>query len=64
MGRRLFWIVAIVAAIAVGIGFTYARLKSEGHFATPPQDPFIFPEQQLQDQPLSAPKAPPSFDGN
>jgi hypothetical protein len=63
MSRRA-WVIAIFAAIAAGEVFTFARLRSEGHFAMPPKDPFIFPEQKLQDQPLGAPQAPPNSDGD
>ncbi len=64
MRHSLLWLAATVAVLAVGVAFLLARLQSQGYFAMPPQDPFIYPEQQLQDQPLGAPKAPPDPHGD
>jgi hypothetical protein len=58
---RYFWILAIVAAIALGVGFFFARFLSEGTFAMPPKDPYVYPWQKQKDQPFGRSKSPPPF---
>jgi hypothetical protein len=44
--NRLFWIVATILAVVLGIAFFAVRYSSKEIFATPPKDTFVWPWQR------------------